>query len=101
MSGDQLAMRAKRRPHADRRDGTESISDPPTQDRAPGTVRTVVAAVTGAAAIRTLARHLAARSLGPVGLAITAFQTAVAVRAAVRATTRWRADRRQRRAAKR
>jgi hypothetical protein len=99
-TGDQLAMLAALpdRSYVDRRDVTESITDSPTQGRIRGTVSTLLATITGAAAIRTLIRHLAARSLGPVGLAITAVETVVAVRAAIRAAARWRADRRRRRA---
>jgi hypothetical protein len=57
----------------------------------------LLAAGAGAAAVRTLVRQVAKRSLGPVGLVISAVQAAIAVRSGMRAMARWRADRRLRR----
>jgi hypothetical protein len=69
----------------------------PTQGRIRGMLSAAVAAGAGAAAVRTLVRQIAKRSLGPFGLVISAFQAVIAVRAATRALARWRADRRLRR----
>ena len=54
----------------------------------------LLAASTGAMAIRALVRGVAKGSLGPVGLLITVGEAAIATRSAVRALSRWRAGRR-------
>jgi len=74
------------------------IPTTPTEGQVRGTLSALLAAVTGAAAVRTLVRQVAKRSLGPFGLVITAVQAAISVRAATRAVTQWRAGRRLRRA---
>lgn len=78
-----------------RTDAVES----PEENRVRGTLSALMAAGTGALAVRTLVKQVAKRTLGPVGLLITAAEAAFAVRAAVRAISRWRTDRRLRRGA--
>jgi hypothetical protein len=94
-TGDQLATlnALPNRTYPNRRDVTSAITGSPTQGRIRGTLSALMAAGTSAAAVRTLVRQVARRSLGPVGLALTAVQAAIAVRAATRAVLRWRADR--------
>jgi hypothetical protein len=97
-TGDQLAMLSALpdRTYGDRGEVTSAITGSPERGRIRGTISALVAAGTGAAAVRTLVRQVAKRSLGPVGLVITAVQAAVAVRAALRALSQWRAGRRLR-----
>ena len=80
-----------------RRDETDAST--PTDGQVRATLSALLAAATGAAAVRTLVRQVAKRSLGPVGLVITAVEAAIAVRAGVRAVSHWRADRQLRRSA--
>ena len=82
---------------AEPRDETDVST--PTEGQVRGTLSALLAAATGAAAVRTLVRQVAKRTLGPVGLLITAVEAAIAVRSGVRAVSRWREDRRLRRAA--
>jgi hypothetical protein len=102
-SGDQLAaiIALPDRTYTDRADVTSAITGSPSQGRVRGTVSALMAAGLGAAAVRTLVRQVAKRSLGPVGLVITAAEAAIAVRSGVRAVSRWRADRQLRREAAR
>lgn len=86
------------RTYASREDVARAIGALPEQGRVRGTVRALMAAGMGAAAVRTLVKQVAKRSLGPVGLVITAGEALLAVRAATKALARWRADRRLRRA---
>jgi hypothetical protein len=102
-SGDQLAAISALpdRTYTDREDVAGAITGSPSQGRIRGTVNALMAAGLGAAAVRTLVRQVAKRSLGPVGLLITAAEAAIAVRSGVRAVSRWRADRELRRSAPR
>jgi hypothetical protein len=70
----------------------------PEQGRVRGTVSALLAAGAATAAVRTLVKQLAKRSLGPVGIVITVGEALLALRAANRAVARWRADRRLRQA---
>lgn len=97
-NGEQLAAISALpdRTFADRLEVTSEITGSPTEGRVRGALSALFAAGTGAFAVRTLVRQVAKRSLGPVGLVITAVETAVAVRSGMRALRRWRADRRLR-----
>lgn len=77
---------------------TRTNEELPEQGRVRGTVSALFAAGSGALAVRMLVKQIAKRSLGPVGLVITAVETLLAVKAGVRAVSRWRSDRRLRRA---
>jgi hypothetical protein len=99
-NGDQLATLSglPDRTYADRHEVTSAITGSPAGGGIRGTLSALLAAGTGAAAVRTLMRQVATRSLGPFGLVLAAVQAAIAVRAGVRAVSRWRAARRLRQA---
>jgi hypothetical protein len=77
---------------------TRTTEELPEQGRVRGTLGTLFAAGAGAVAVRKLVKLVAKRSLGPVGLVITAVEALLAVKAGIRAISRWRSDRRLRQA---